>query len=489
MHSCRSCIGAITDCTSIESVFLSKSGGRWRVLSRVHGEDSRESHPPGALRYVGKGGWMRAAALRLADLTRRAVVDSIAMDALPRQIRGRVVNAITGSGADGFPIYSLSGDRPPRKVAVTKKGLFRLRPRTGGIFLVLQCPDSPYDEARNLDGTSFPVRPGLDTTVLMTITSVEPCWKPRRIRPIVSGVLESQAFVTSASPSAGEAQVYDALMRAAFQDTARPLVRSHSISTCPLYDHRCAGSSSLSVLLREGSVDSSAIADFRHRSNTTEPINPAFARERGIQIMTPDQEQYLVAEAIAANRGRSPMDHAEYLWTAIDEAFPGTAGIVSFTRVGFSRAESQALVAMRRERPGIPIHDEAFLMTREAGVWVISQRDVERVPVTAGIVNDACVPMRGGRKFSGEELAAVRGTYRVTLVDSDGATNREEIEIGNMGTGFSSRPTRTILEVRDARDGEVVGTWFSVGQNARRPNVNAHPTLGPGGHFCAYKIR
>ncbi len=480
MHRCY------TDCTSIESVFLSKSGGRWRVLNRVHGEDSREGHPPGALRYVGKGGRMRARALRLADSTRLVVVDSIAMEKLPRHIRGKVVNAMTGRGADGIPVYSLAWGGTPTKVAVTRNGQFHLRPATGGVLLVLQCPNAPYDEARNLDGTSFPVPAGLDTTILMTIATFEPCWNPRRIRPIESGVLESQAFVSSAFPSADEAQVYDALIRTVTQDTARTLLRSHSISRCRLYDRRCAGNSSLNVLLREGLVDSTAIADYRDKSNRAEPVNPAFARERGIQIITPDQEDYMVAEASAANRARGSVE-APSLWSAIDEAFPGTTGIVSFTRVGFSRAGNQALVSVRRERPGMPDHDETFLMTRDGGAWVVSQRDVERTPVTAGIVNDACVAMRGGRKFSREELAGVRGTYRVTFVDSDGATHREEIDIGNPGTGFTSGWRGPVLEVRDASDGNVVGTWFSFGRVS--DDDDAPSVLAPGGHFCGYKIR
>jgi hypothetical protein len=484
MHRCYS------DCRSIESLSLRKAGSRWIVENRTVHAESIEEFPPGRLRYVGKGGYMRTAALRFADSTRRARRDSIAMEALPRHIRGTVVNSVTGKGVDGFPIYSISVDGKPTKIAVTRNGRFHLRPATGGILFVLQCPNAPFDYVRNLDGHSFPVPAGLDTTVEMRITTLEPCSLPRRVRRMASGLLDSSAHVNSTFPSAEEALVYTGLLRTLFQGMRKPLLRSQSAARCGSYYTSCAASSSLLVLVREGVLDSTAVADFSTKGMVAEPLNPAFAARSGFQIITQDELEYLNTEAFAADPRRiGTIDPAQATWIGVAEAFEGASEIVAFTRVGFNASGNQALVTMRRDGPGLRTTDETYLLTRDAGEWIVIRRDVERTPVRAGIVDDQCAPMRGGRTFSAEELLALNGTYRVTLVESDGTTHREEFEIGTAAAAQQLRVRGYHLELRDASNGDVSGTWRRLGAAAERRDDKGNRKPPAGGHFCGYRLR
>ena len=486
MHRCYS------DCTSVESVFLRKGSTGWAVLSRVlHREASSEGFPPGQLRYVGKGGWMRAANARYERERQRQVADSLRRHNAPRRIRGRVVNAQTGRGLAGHPVYQLLvPDNNPDRVAVTdEQGLFTISdPAIGGWHLSVQC--SEWDGVdRSVADASFYVGQGTDTTVVFEARSLAPCWK-RTIHPLQSGDEQSAAYSTSSFPGESDARIYEKILAAMFQAGAkRPLLLAETVGRCSDGYAHCDGYESLSILLREAVIDSATYRAFTAPLNPSTRFNPSFAKRNNLVLLTPAILAYFAEEAVAARAEPGQYYDPGARWYGTVRAYPNASGILSFTRPAFNVDSTQSLVTVRWQRSVEKEETRSFLLERDDGEWRIERSDLEAEPLTAEFQGGRCLIARGGIPFQRSAAPSLRGRYRFTYVATNGEVEQADLDMSRFMLWHPDEPWdgsagHKLLKIR-AWGGNLFGTWQEIGGDAYRvdPHGNRLPEMS--GHFCA----
>lgn len=486
MHRCY------TDCTSIESVFLRKSGGAWRVIGRVPAAGTHEGYPPGALRYVGKGGWMAAEARRTTATRKRAIADSIARETASRRVRVSVVHGDTRRPVTGYPVFFWPLDRERKQVAVTDaRGRVTVsNPRVAGYQLDIQCrPESGSPAA--IAGVGVYVGPGLDTTITVDVRSIEPCWN-RRAHPVESGEILAGLFASSPYPSSREAAVYDAVLQPLMADKQlpeRPLLNSHTVSLCPFRPSPCNRMPQVALLEQENILDSVIVSEFNQRTRAV-PFNSGWSGSRGLTLLTPGIESYLTNEGMAPRLGPDSGRRIDPRWVALREAYPRADGILSFSRVAFNASGDRALVLLRREW-----HDSDTLRTvllrADEGQWRIELDDVEQEPVTTELVASRCVLARGGSRMSREDLGRLSGVFRFTFVSSDGSIQATSLDISKKALWPSSNSSwdialgHSLLTVRDRTQDGIFGFWSDIGGDGYPVDSYGNRVPEKHGHYCA----
>ncbi len=313
------------------------------------------------------------------------------------------------------------------------------------------------------------------------------------MRPIQSGEVESGIYARSVFPDEREAAVYQAVLGAMFPTRgSRPLLSSFSIPPCPRGRFQCGSTSPLALLLREGSLDSSTVVDYNHKSGELIPFNTSFALGNRLNLLTPEIAGHLIAEDVSARPEENHHFDDASLWHAIRLAYPKAAGVVSFTRPGFDLAGSEALVMMRHQRsPSIDTYQTMLLRFSE-GAWRVERTGLERERVSAEVVDGRCLVAR--REPGDEPNLDLRGTFAFMFVHADGAVERRTLDLSRQSPwrddpdDWDISVDRILLKIGAGNEREIFGTWMDIGRDVYPIDVRGNRIPEKHGHFCARRI-
>lgn len=377
MHNCGGCFHD-------ETMRLIRIEKGWQVDERlIRDGGSQDGIGPGNMRHLWVDARLRADSLVAHHIESTREADSIRLDRTPRRWRGVVINSATRRPTSAVSVFKhVPLDTIPRHVEFVRTGEFELNDhRIGGGFLLVQCAGFPMNHTEPLAVVNFLIEPAQDTTVMIELGSLQPCWTRSRIRPLQTGRLQTTEFRSAEFPSRAEAGVIAALYRDVFAGPNKPLLRAFTgiecywLAECPRAD--------LATHVSEGALDSSTIRDILQWRGNKVPINSQFAQDIGVVLLTPENEKFLEAEAaVRMSRSRSPQPQFG-LMEALAEAYSSGAGLVSINKPGFNRDSSQALLEMRQESGPSSSRTELLLFTRQGTEWRVVRRRLgegNRVP-------------------------------------------------------------------------------------------------------------
>lgn len=437
-------------CYHDETFYLRKLDGRWRVIERIPFRQ-QDGLGPGEIRYLGQGAEFLPRLRRTQDSTRRAIADSIARDALPRTLNGTALNHAAGlpiSNAQVFLRHHGNADTPEeRKRAETflrtvtdSFGRFEfLNPPIGVTTLILECPGATFSESIGLDMRVAFVRQGGDTSVTLVAPDIAPCWPPQRIHRLFAGKLESAEARDSSMPDAEETLVY----RAALTTILGPRKLGHARmglvyqTVIPCKRVKTCGTAQFPRLIFLGVLDSALVSGFVDKSAKPLAFRDDFVRSLHFDPITPEDLNFLREQGEARVRFSPHRDESstDLFWDAFGSAYPRSAGLASFTRIGFNRLHSLALLEVTLDERGWMDKPELLLLARSGGTWRVIRRHIEMERTSGMIAGGKCVPSTGIYAVEQRPLQDIEGLYRFTFVTDQGS-----VEI----------PERTFLFVPDS---------------------------------------
>ena len=417
-------------CVRTESMFFEKRGGTWFIESRFP-EESGDWMGQGNLRYVGPDARSRAAYFRELDAAAMAAADSIRKDNSPRRIRGTVINRAFGTPIAGAQIFVRSPQTEPApwaRVVADTLGRFEVNDAPiGTVMLEVQCPGPAHRPGATLDAPGFYLFPAMDTTLTVGPPDLRPCWNRARIHRLASGALESGENAKSPFPGPMEAAVYSTVIREIVRSgkATRPIVLSaRTYARCDRY--RACSTLRLPQLTRAGTLDSTAIIDFRFRSQEAVPINTQFAKEERLELLTDAERAYLGEEGYWLALDVVPYEGGPGLWKALASSHHKASEIVSFTRPGFNLSKTQALIEIKTERQDGHTKN-TILLERTTRGWTIARQHLENetlsgklTPAPGKLEGGECVPSKPGKPPTLQQLSEIRGDYEFEMISSVG---------------------------------------------------------------------
>jgi hypothetical protein len=113
-------------------------------------------------------------------------------------------------------------------------------------------------------------------------------------------------------------------------------------------------------LLKEASdmVPDQLIRDFGDKNRRTHPVWPELTRLLPAELMGPDEGGAIFSEDADTN------------WQNFYDAYPGSAGLITISRVGLSRDKTRALFYLGEVRGSEDGHGQLHLLEKEGDEWV-----------------------------------------------------------------------------------------------------------------------
>lgn len=529
LHTCGG------NCQHSETFRMTARDGRWQVEERVFAADES----------VGGGriGNLRDPAAKpkhqiepqLARDDSAYVADSIAFSRAPKDIRGKIINAVTGRPISNalIRVRRIEGHGRGTRTDLQGRFVFKNHPITNSPFDVF-CPGQEPSQSHVINRGGF--WPGaLDSSYTITVANTAPCWRSRRARPIDAGELASSRYLESPFPGKVDGAVYRAVVDVIKRENPRStiLLRSLPASPCIHEDHQC-GVPELELMFSEGAIDSVAIRATGAPATTTTPFSTSFATSAGVSLLTPGVESYLAQEtrSVSDERRYEGDSLALYLETA-RQAYSGIAGITSLTSVAFDASGLRALVQARVEVPGRLHAVETMIVTHDRSGWRVSRRHVEKEPLSGLYSGNACTVGRARAYPADATIGGLAGRYAFELVSLTGSHAPTEsmhvlfrrrpdsasivipptFQIFDAATGARDVQTESgmymesrrrqfqrasnamrlhgegyVLEVREVGDGLIFGSWryFFGHRFLMNPELKREPE--PAGYFCARQL-
>lgn len=348
-------------CNSDEVFLLRKSFRTWRIVERIRNSGT-ERHAIGSLRYLGRDGRLVAQAKRDA----KARADSIALDRVPRRIRGTVFSDQTGLPIPRVRIrvYRNSPDGLDSTFVITadEKGWFEYRnPPIVGMFMLAQC--AQRDRPNSVLGViTTPVHAAMDTVADIHAPNISPCWD-RRAHPLESGELSATRFAASESPSSTEAEIYAAVLR----DTSFVRVGLEHVLVDAVTNAWCG--SICASQFDDELVDSAMLLRYQQNVGARKTLNPQRMMAIGVTLLGPDERRYLEVEGAKLEETGKVQAGAGFM-TAVRAGHPEARLVLTISNIVFSSDSRRAMVEVER---GIPFDDsKVFLLENSAG-WKVIQ--------------------------------------------------------------------------------------------------------------------
>jgi len=309
----------------------------------------------------------------------------------------------------------------------------------GPTTLILECPGSDFSEARGLDMRAVFLDAGADSVVDLFAPNIEPCWRSQRIHRLSAGKLQSAEARNSLVPDAEEASVYRAVLNAILAPSKLVRTRLGLLyqTVTPCEHVKTCGTSQLPRLQFLGVLDSFTVSDFLEKSTKPVVLRSDFARSLHFDPVTPEDLSSLREQGEARVRFSPQREESttDLFWDAFASAYPRSAGLVSFTRIGFNRLHSLALVEVRLDQRGWTDKPELLLLSLSGITWRVVRRHIEAERTTGVIAHGKCVPSTGAFTVEQRALQTIEGLYRFTFVTD---------------LGTVSVPERTLLFVPDS---------------------------------------
>lgn len=382
------------------------------------------------------------------------IADSASRERAPRRIHGVITSAQTGSGipfAQVFLFLHKPGEvvtagfppNPTMQTVANSRGQYVFRdPPLGLSQVIALCKGRALPRGSNrgvLAVSPIWVSAGTDTKFDIVARDISPCWPAVKPHQLESGWFESVEAKNATVPDADERAVF----RAAFRRvrSLNPNLRIIGMYTRTM--ERCSwgelcGADQLPRMVHDRAIDSSTAAEFRSHASERRFFNPGFARGLGLRVFTQQEVQYLSDEA------REPFetaagDSAETFgrfWRSFRRIYGKRSALVSFTRAGFNRLRTEALVEVRTDTAQIEpeIHPSVLMLLRKRnGSWVVENPNVGSGLTSGAWERGACVATSRGRTPSEQEIETIEGVYEVQIIETTGlnAPFRLRMRIGH----------------------------------------------------------
>ncbi|MDQ6770576.1 MAG: hypothetical protein M3Z54_11385 [Gemmatimonadota bacterium] len=378
-------------CHNGDTWLLERTGENWRIVERipraketVWGLDS--------LRYLG--------------------VDASSLAYRPRRIHGTLTLAATAHALPGLTVMVHRGSRSSH-VSTDLKGRYSVDslPINARTLLTVACP-SPSRRAP-LVLAMFQARGGLDSTMNVAV-DFRRCLHDRPARALAGEIPPWPDALKSTYPDAQVASVYRGILDALYPAggaTKGPILLhpiTNRFSIMDLADE-------MPRLIRLGLVDSSMETSIDKVPPDSVWLRPKFEYSRRVIILEPSAKRFLFAQGddfLAVDPRRDVS-----LTTLAKQAYPGADRILSFSRVAFNSARTQALVQVSAgDDPGYGRTETMALHEAGAG-WRVVRRHVELGKTSGERVGDRCEPTDAPTTMpTKEQIATLIGDADITVV-------------------------------------------------------------------------
>jgi hypothetical protein len=242
--------------------------------------------------------------------------------------------------------------------------------------------------------------------------------------------LESADARKSPMPNAEEASVYRAVLKTVVDprklEHTRLGLTYQTVTPC---EHvKTCGTAQLPRLQFLGVTDSVAISDFLKKSAKPVAFRSDFVRSLKFDQIMPEDLSSLREHGEASLRSSQQRQESatDLFWDAFDSAYQRSVGLLSFTRIGFNRLHSLALVEVRLDQREWADKPELMLLASSQGKWRVIRRHIEMERTTGIIANGKCVPSTGVFTVEQRPLQEIEGLYRFTFFTDEGDLKLEE---------------------------------------------------------------
>ena len=348
-----------------------KAGGAWRVSERI--PRSSDNHwGLDSLRYLGT-------------------------DADPRTYRNRRIRAVFVSRQTGTP---LAGVRIIKHlgldsifVRADSEGRYEFSdlPVMGGLMIAVPCQGQPMlsgppvrYSSRSLSYTLIS-HPGIDSTATIPV-DLRRCVLGRRAQPLVAGKPTPQALA-SGYPDATDAAVYRGVLDELYHSQKGPVLLLPYAHRLWKYDF----DAELARLRRQGVVDSTMTPRLAMLPEDSAWLRPNVSYGHRVVILGQAEQRFL--EEQASDFGEMDVQRDLSLTGMAKEAYPGADKILSFSRIAYNQALTQAIVQIGVGRPEPWYASETMILHKVGNRWRVVRRHVEKEETAGDMIAGRCEPV------------------------------------------------------------------------------------------------
>jgi hypothetical protein len=369
-HSCGE------SCRNADTWLLERRGENWHVVERIPREKETDWHLD-SLRYLGVDANPKAYRLR--------------------RIHGRFVAAQTGNPLRRLPVMVKRGERSYRMVTdLAGRYWVDSLPLLGPVEFRVDCPNPPLRKSMLVGGTL--THAGLDTTIDVTVDFGR-CLPNRPARALAGPIEVWPDAKRSTYPDAEVAAVYRGVL-----DSLYPANGSHkgpillhpitsSFAEFPFEDAIIALriGNEMPRLERQGVFDASMEKNIAKLRKDSVWLRPTFEYSRPVIVLQPLQKRFLYAQGDDFREVQPKRDIG--LTTLAKQAYPGADAILSFSRVAFNDAHTEALVQVSAgDDPGVARWGEIMALHKSGNDWRVVRRHVEIGKTSGERVGNQCLP-------------------------------------------------------------------------------------------------
>jgi hypothetical protein len=393
-HSCGE------SCRNADTWVLERRGEKWLIVERIPREKETGWHLDG-LRYLG--------------------LDADPRTYRPRRIHGRFVAAETGRPLRHLPVMVKRGARSYRMVTdLAGRYSVEALPLLGPIEFRVDCPNPPLRKPMLVGGTLS--HAGLDTTMDIAVDFGR-CLPNRPARALTGKIEVWPDALRSTYPDAEVAAVYRGVLDSLYPATGfhkgpillHPITSSFASSTFwPALEALRAGNE-VPRLQRQGVFDASMERNIEKLRQDSVWLRPRFDYKRPVIVLQPSQKRFLYEQGEDFREVQPERDIG--LTTLAKQAYPGADAILSFSRVVFNDAHTQALAQVQAgDEPNLGRWGEIMALHKSGNNWRVVRRHVEIGKTSGERVGDRCLPTDAPTTIpSVEQLRGLVGYANITV--------------------------------------------------------------------------
>lgn len=363
-------------CRNADTWVLERRAEKWRIVERIPREKQTDWHLD-PLRYLG--------------------VDANSKTYRPRRIHGRFIAARSGRPLSQFPVTVKRGERSYRIVTdLAGRYWVDSLPLLGPVEFRIDCPNPPLRKAMLVGGTL--THAGLDTTIDVTVDFGR-CLPDRPARAFAGPIEVWPDSKRSTYPDAEVAAVYRGVLDSLYPADGpnKGPILLHPI-TSSFAEWRSEDAfvalrmgNEIPRLERQGVFDASMEKNIEKLRKDSAWLRPTFEYTRQVIVLQPSQKRFLYAQGDDFREVQPKRDIG--LTTLAKQAYPGADAILSFSRVAFNDAHTQAVVQVGAgDDPGYARWGEIMALHKSGNDWRVVRRHVENGKTSGERVGDRCLP-------------------------------------------------------------------------------------------------
>jgi hypothetical protein len=358
-------------CNHGDTWLLERRRAEWSIVERIPREKDNNWQLD-SLRYLG------------VDASPRAY--------RPRRIHGVIVSEPTRRA---LPHLRVMVERGPRSYRLTTDSNGRYSvdsiPLVGGVVLKVSCPAPTRREPLVL--ASVLSHGGLDSTMDIAV-DFRRCQHNRRARALTGAVTPWPDALKSTYPNPEVSAVYRGVLDALYPvgGPRKGPILVHPITNA--FPNRSVVNLDLDAemprLIRLALVDASMNKSIEMLPRDSVWLRPTFAYTRPVIILQPSQKRFLYEQG-EDFRAVDPKRNVS-LTALAKQAYPGADGILSFSRVAFNDAHTQAFVQVLYGDSPDYGRGETMILHKSGAGWRVARRRVELGKTSGERVGDRCEP-------------------------------------------------------------------------------------------------